>query len=71
MLPGFIGCASFGVPAIVAGEAIAATAAGEGVKKSFAFVQLAKAKIEQAGALTIDQRDAQAGERSLQLRQGF
>lgn len=71
MMAGLILDATLGVASIVAGEAIPAAPAGEGMKEAFAFDQLAEAQIEQAGAVTIDQHDAQAGKSSQELGQGF
>src|ERR1039458_10061954 len=63
--------AAFGVPTIISGEAVAAAAAGKWMKKSFAFGQFAQAQVEQATPLAVDENDAQAGECSQQLGQGF
>ena len=69
MLAGFIGDAALGVACVVAGEAVATAAAGERMKEILAFGQLAEAQIEQAGAMTIDEHDAEAGKCSQQLGQ--
>jgi hypothetical protein len=68
MLAGLIGDAAFGVASIVTGEAVPTSAAGKGMKESFALVQLAQAQIEHASAMTIHEDDAKTGECSQQLR---
>ena len=71
MLAGLIGDAAFGVASVIAGKAVAATTAGQRMKESFAFSEFAQSQIEETGAMTIDQHDAEAGKYSQQLSQGF
>jgi hypothetical protein len=41
------------------------------MKESFPLGQFAETQIEEAGAMTIDEHDAEAGKRSEQLGQGL
>src|SRR5579872_1596290 len=54
MLTGLIFNPALCVAAVVAGEAITASAAGKGVEQIFALGQFAQPEIENAGAVTID-----------------
>src|ERR1035438_4585920 len=67
MVEGIVGDAALGVACVVASEAIATAAAGQGVKEIHTLAEFAEAQIEEAGAMTIDQHDAEAGKRSEQL----
>jgi hypothetical protein len=67
VVAGFVGDAALGVAGVVAGEAIAAAAAGCGMEEAFALGEFAEAEIEEARAMAIDQHDAEAGEGSQQV----
>src|ERR1700678_2244682 len=70
MLPRLIGDSAFGVPSIVAREAVAAAAAArKRMKKSLALVQLAQAQVKQPCPLAIHENNSEAGECSQQVRQ--
>src|SRR5437764_9968354 len=71
MLAGFVGDAAFGVACVVAHESVTAAAAGERMKEIQTFAEFAEAQIEEAGAMTIHQNDAEAGQSSEQLSEGL
>ncbi len=71
MLAYLIGNAALGVTSVISLEAIAAATMRKRVKEIHALGQLAETELEQAGAMTIQQHDAEAGKRSQELRQGF
>ena len=68
MLAGFVFDAALGVTAVVSGKAIAAAAMGKRMKQVFALGQFAQTKIEDAGAVAIDQHYAQPRGRAEQVR---
>src|ERR1700683_4257431 len=71
MVEGIVGDAALGVASIVASEAVAAAAAGQGMEEIHALTEFAEAQIEQARAMTIEEDDAEAGKCPEQLGEGL
>jgi hypothetical protein len=71
VLAGLIFDAALCVAAIVSRKPVAAAAAGKRMKETFALGQLAKAKIEKAGAMAIDQNNSQIRKCPEQLCDGL
>ncbi len=71
MVEGIVGDAALGVACIVAAEAVATAAAGQGMEEIHTFGEFAQAQIEQASAMAIDEDDAEAGKCSQQLGEGL
>ena len=69
VLAGLIGDAPLGVTSVIAGEAIAAAAAGERLEESLTLGQFAETQIEQTSTMTVEQHDSETRKGSQQAGQ--
>ncbi len=71
MLAGLVFHAALGVASVIAGISVTAALAGQGVEQIFALGQFAEAKIEDAGAVPVDQHNAQQRGRAQKVGNRF
>ena len=71
MLAGLVFHAALGMASVVAGIAVTAAFARQRLEQVFALGQLAEAKIEDAGAVPVDQHDAQQRRGAEQMSNRF